>query len=241
MKKQKDKRTTLEMYLNYTFNDTKLLEQALTHTSYANEAQEEDNERLEFLGDAVLELAVSHLLYLHFPQAEEGKLTKARAFLVNEKSLANIAQKIHLGKFIKLGKGEEQQGGRKRPSILADTLEALLGAIYLDSKDFFLTQNIIESLLKPLWPKDINKLEEKKDYKTLLQEFTQENFGDRPVYSLIDSSGPDHAKIFKVKLTLPSPLEDKEFITQAPSIKKAEQLAAKKALTYLQKTYSRGA
>ncbi len=234
MKKHKSNLSELEEYLNYPFRNSQLLEQALTHTSYANESKTEDNERLEFLGDAVLELAVSHLLYLSFPQAEEGKLTKTRAFLVNEKSLARVAHKIKLGQFIRLGKGEEQQGGRKRESILADTLEAILGAIYLDSQDFFLTQKIVAHLLKPFWPKKVEELEEKKDYKTLLQELTQDRFGDRPIYTLVDSFGPDHAKTFKVKLTLPSK-KFPEFFAQAPSIKKAEQQAAKKALFFLQK------
>ncbi|WP_456325014.1 ribonuclease III [Desulfonauticus submarinus] len=215
--------------LNYSFNNKDLLIQALTHTSYANETGTKHNERLEFLGDAVLELAISDILYSKFPQAEEGKLTKARACLVNETSLANLARKLELGKFILLGKGEELQGGREKNSILADTFEALLGAIYLDSKNFFQTKKVISKLFFPLLPKKINTLTEKKDYKTQLQEYTQQKFGDRPIYTLIESSGPDHAKIFKVKVILPTP-QKTEIFAEEQSIKKAEQLAAKKAL-----------
>ncbi|MDQ7033078.1 MAG: ribonuclease III [Desulfonauticus sp.] len=221
--------------LSYNFKKLELFKQAITHTSYANERGTYHNERLEFLGDAVLELAISEILYFKFPQAEEGKLTKARAFLVNETSLAQIARRLKLGEVILLGKGEESQGGRTKNSILADTLEAILGAIYLDSQSFKEVKRVINCLFGPLIPSNLNKLKEKKDYKTLLQEYTQEHFGDRPVYTLIKSTGPDHAKIFHVKVTIPR-VPPLEITTQGYSIKGAEQKAAQKALSILHQT-----
>jgi len=218
----------------YNFKRLELLVQALTHKSYANENNTVDNERLEFLGDAVLELATSELVYTKFPQAREGILTKLRANLVNEKSLANLARKIKLGRYILLGKGEEKQNGRNKDTILADTLEAILGAIYVDSQNFEKSKKIIFDLFCPLLPNNIESIYPEKDYKTLLQEYTQKQFKGLPRYTLINSTGPEHAKVFEVKLTLPDP-QKTTILASASTIKKAEQLAAQKGLSFFQR------
>lgn len=217
----------LEQTLNYTFNRPELLLLALTHSSYANETGEghKNNERLEFLGDAVLELCITEEAYLRFPQGREGDLTRIRAFLVSESSLARLARKIGLAQYILLGKGEEIQGGREREPILADTLEALLGAIFLDG-GFAQAQTVISQLFQDAWPQSI-LTENKKDYKSSLQEITQRLYRSRPVYHLKKSLGPEHAKKYIVSLVLPN---GKEFEAQGTSVKKAEQSAAQLAI-----------
>ncbi len=227
----KDKNLSkLQEKIGYRFNSIELLRQALTHRSFSAENnQEKDNERLEFLGDAVLELTISHILYEKFPCLSEGELTKMRAGLVNELSLAELSNKITLGKYIRLGKGEEKSGGRKKSSILSDTMEAILGAIYLDG-GFKRAFEVIEKLF-------LNKIEQEnfeqkplKDYKSMLQEFTQANSHVLPIYKVLEAKGPDHDKHFTVGLWL-----NEKFLAtgKGKSKKEAEQQAAKKALEVL--------
>lgn len=187
----------LEKKIHYTFRNRHLLEQALTHSSYAHEhhsAKGQDNERLEFLGDAVLELVSSDYLYHNYSGYPEGELTKLRASIVCEPSLARCAQVISLGSFLRLGHGEDATGGRNRASITSDALEALIGAIYLDGG----FANAKEFILRFV----LNDLENKKlfyDSKTILQEIVQRDFPDPLVYDLISESGPDHDKKFTVR------------------------------------------
>ena len=210
-----------EQNIQYTFKNKSLLELALTHSSYANESKNHMayNERLEFLGDAVLQLVTSEKLYTENPHMPEGKMSKTRAALVCEDALANYSKQIELGRFMFLGKGEENTGGRERPSILADAFEALIGAIFLDggivpAKKF---------VLRFLDDKSLHL----QDYKTLLQEIIQQNPGERLSYIVVAESGPDHDKSFTVEVHLNSnPIGKGE----GKSKKQAEQQAAKEAL-----------
>ncbi len=220
----------LEKRLGYRFNSRDLLLQALTHSSYANERNLEHNERIEFLGDAVLELCVSNLLFLRFPRASEGELTRLRAALVSEPSLSRAARAMSLGRFVLLGKGEEQQGGRDRDSVLADTLEAVLGAVYLDS-GYNEAYACIANLFEEYLPERVDVLPVSRDYKSRLQENTQCLFKARPVYTLLESFGPEHEKIYRVQVELPNGIKIE---AQDSSMKKAEQNAAGKALQYLE-------
>lgn len=220
----------LQSKIPYNFKNKGLLEMALTHTSAANELGEttEHNERLEFLGDAVLELCISQELYRRFPDAREGGLTSMRSQLVNQPTLANIARNLSLDKCLRLGKGEESQGGRNKDSLLSDTFEALLGAIYIDS-DLDAALKVVQNSFSQKWG-DLDSGQKTKDYKSQLQEFTQLEYKERPIYSLLDSSGPEHAKIFRVSLLLPS---GRSFEASGSSVKKAEQKAASLALSVL--------
>ncbi len=219
----------LESCLNYSFKDKSLLETALTHSSYANEHKMrpvENNERLEFLGDSVVNLMVSQYLYKKYPEYPEGDLTKIRAMIVCESSLAYAARKIDLGKYILLGKGENLTGGRERDSILADTLEAVTGAIYIDS-DFNTTNNLLLKKFKG----DVIKASLKGtlfvDYKTELQERLQKDKNIKIDYKVYKEEGPDHDKVFFIKICLNS----KELGRgKGKNKKEAEQDAAKNAL-----------
>lgn len=216
-----------EKIIGYKFKDKKLLITALTHSSYKNENHhiEEHNERLEFLGDSVIELCVSEELLKRFQHAREGELTSTRAYLVNESSLATLARKIKLNQFILLGKGEEAQGGRERDANLCDALEALVGAIFLDG-GYLKAKKFVLFLFKEMWPsKCIEKV--KKDYKSHLQEITQKLYKERPKYIVLDSFGPEHAKSYRVQVILPN---NESYEAVGTSIKGAEQLAAKKAI-----------
>lgn len=222
----------LQRDIPYQFRQVKLLEAAMTHSSFANERQEgvEHNERLEFLGDAVLELCISEELYARFPDNREGELTAMRSRLVNQDSLAGLARKIGIHKAILLGKGEEAQGGRERDSLLSDAFEALLGAIFLDG-GFAGARQAVSSLFKGVWPSKSGR-PKTKDGKSRLQEATQHLFKERPVYTLVGSEGPEHDKVFQVRLTLP---DGKEFIACGSSVKRAEQSAALTALGFLER------
>lgn len=223
----------LQRDIPYHFGQVKLLHAAMTHSSYANERQSAvpHNERLEFLGDAVLELCISGELYNRFPDAREGELTAMRSRLVNQETLAALARGIGLDKCIILGKGEESQGGRERSSLLSDAFEALLGAVYLDG-GFAVVRGIVLSLFKERWPAQSAK-SRGKDGKSRLQEVTQQLFKERPIYSLVSSAGPEHDKVFTVRLELPD--EDKTvFIAEGSSVKRAEQTAAHMALGLLE-------
>jgi ribonuclease III len=218
--------------LGYRFKNRDLLDEALRHSSYVNEIKDSgllDNERLEFLGDAVLDLAISHILMNEFRDMNEGDLSKYRATIVNEKGLFIIAKDLNLGDFILLGKGEELTNGRKKPSILANTVEALLGALYLDA-GFDEAKEVIYRLFLPL----INKIEDtslNRDFKSLFQEYTQYAFKSLPEYILSEESGPAHDKTFKVIVCL-----NGKIIANGvgKSKKEAEQKAAKEALSCLE-------
>ncbi|MFP4517441.1 MAG: ribonuclease III [Desulfovibrionales bacterium] len=222
--------TDLQDLIKYKFAQVKLLTQALTHSSFANERQEgEHNERLEFLGDAILDLYVSRELFFRFPDVDEGKLTRLRAGLVNAPTLAELARGLRLGDYLYLGKGEESQGGRERDSLLADSLEALIGAIYLDG-GYEAAAGFMASLYQDMWPQK-PEVPIFKDYKTRLQEFMQKEYQDRPVYTLLESTGPEHAKVYRIRVDLPG----EQFVTaESSSLKKAEQAAARKGLLLLE-------
>ncbi len=221
----------IEKKLGLKFSQPELLFQALTHRSFTAENKNciKDNERLEFLGDAVLELVISHILYKKFGHAhDEGNLTKMRAWLVNEASLAEKARNLNLGALLRLGRGEEMSGGRDKPSILADAFEALIGALYLDrgfEKVFAFTEKVFENLLNLVDTQGLCY-----DYKTALQEFTQSKYHATPVYQLENISGPAHHRTFEVSLFF----DGRQVSTgKGKSKKEAEQQAAKRALEIL--------
>lgn len=220
----------LQRDIPYQFNQVKLLSTALTHSSYANERQNamEHNERLEFLGDAVLELCISDELYKRFPDAREGRLTTMRSKLVKQETLADLAREMGLQDTLALGKGEESQGGRDRDALLSDAFEALLGAIYLDG-GFEAVREVVKLRFQSIWPGN-DENEKPKDNKSRLQEATQEHFKERPVYILLGGEGPEHAKIFKTRLELP---DGSVFEASGTSVKRAEQTAAGAALRAL--------
>lgn len=207
----------IEEKLGYSFKNQNLLQRALTHKSF----NKDNNERLEFLGDAVLDLVVANTLYVDFLHYSEGDLSKLRAALVNEKSLAKIAQYLNLGKYLNLSNSEVNNGGRQKPSLLSNAFEAILGAIYLES-GYEKAQNIAEKIINKIYPNiDIDII---KDYKTKLQEITQAKLAKTPEYKVLSSNGPDHKKEFTIGLFL-----NDELIAQAvgKSKKEAEQIAAK--------------
>jgi ribonuclease III len=218
---------TLEERLGYAFEHPELLEEALRHASYTHEQEElslRDNERLEFLGDAVLDLAISHLLMELFKSAQEGDLSKYRAAVVNEKMLSQVAGDMGLGEFLLLGRGEDMGGGREKTSILADSMEALLGAVYLDG-GFEKSLGIIRILFLPLLMK-LNSADSIEDYKSLLQEYTQDALKARPDYIVIHESGPSHDKLFRVAIFLRGKAVAEG---EGKNKKEAEQRAAREA------------
>lgn len=216
----------LELKLGYKFNNKSLLSNALTHSSYANEARGgiTSNERLEFLGDSVLSIIVSEYIYSEFSSLPEGELTKMRASLVCEKSLCSFSKELELGKFLRLGKGEDKGGGRERPSILADAFEAVLAAIYLDGGMENAKRHVMRFILNELKHTDDEVF---KDYKTALQEIIQRNPEESVTYILTDEKGPDHNKMFTVEVHLNS---NSIGMGVGKSKKQAEQMAAKQAL-----------
>lgn len=213
------------------FKNPEYLELALTHRSYVHEkkwALEKSNERLEFLGDAVLGLCVAELLIKSFPEEPEGTLSKRRAALVNQKQLAKLAEEIELGEALKLGKGEEKTGGRQKKSLLCDAYEAVIGAIYLD-QGMASVHRYIEKVFTPLIPgsKDVKSSQ---DYKTRLQEFFQSEHRRSPRYVVIKESGPDHSKVFEVQIEFN---QEKIAKGKGSSKREAEQAAAKRAFEIL--------
>ncbi|MBO5103502.1 MAG: ribonuclease III [Ruminococcus sp.] len=220
-----DRISKLEKIIGYEFNNKNLIYQALSHSSYANEKKNPSgsNERLEFLGDSVLSIVVSDYLYKNLKVAE-GELTKMRASLVCEKSLHVFAKQIHLGDFLYLGKGEENTGGRERPSILADAFEAVIAAIYLDGGIEPASKHILRFM-----PEDLQHPQKPafSDFKTVLQEIVQKNPEEKVEYVLIGEEGPDHNKRFVVEVRLNSQVIGRG---KGRSKKEAEQLAAKEAL-----------
>lgn len=220
--------TVLGSKLGVTFADSALLQQALTHTSYANERKTDGaahNERLEFLGDAVLDLIVSEYLFRHFGGLPEGELTKARAAIVCEPALARIARELGIGEYLLLGKGEAASGGRERISILADAFEAIIGAIYLDAGFAAASRFVLTRLQDNLTL--VAQGNYAKDFKTLLQEVAQRSGDCKITYEVIGESGPDHSKLFKVAVSVNA---DRLGVGSGKSKKEAEQNAAEQAL-----------
>lgn len=226
----KEKQKKLCERVNISISDDALLQQALTHTSFAHESKSDPkpghNERLEFLGDAVLSLSVSTYIYNRYPEMDEGEMTKLRAKVVCETALAQYAREIELGDCLFLGKGEEVSGGNNRSSILADAVEALIGAVYVDNGwqqaydlAIFLTKNELDKLALSDDTYD--------DYKTKLQELVQKSGNVSVTYKLISESGPSHSKIFNMAVYI----NGEEIASgKGMSKKEAEQLAAKTAL-----------
>ena len=217
----------LEKRIGYTFSNKELIIEALTHKSYKKPY---NNERLEFLGDAVLDLIVGEFLFHKFSGSDEGILSKIRASLVNESGFTLLAKKINLGQFIYLSPAEENNEGRKKPSLLSNAFEAVIGAIYLEG-GLEIAREIVEKLLLETHQKiDLQSLS--KDYKTALQELTQSTHGVTPTYTLLRSFGPDHKKEFEIAIIL-----DEQTIAtaQGKSKKEAQQRAAQIALERLRK------
>ena len=237
-KDEGDPLSDLERRLGYVFRDRSLAQTALTHTSWRNEAPtpaRADNERLEFLGDAVLALVVSDLLMRRLPDSAEGDLTRARAALVSEGGLARAAGTLDLGRFLFVGRGEERTGGRARPSILADALEALMGAVYLDGGLDAVTGAVTLLFQSELADVDSHA---RLDYKSRLQERAQARWQAAPVYQVVAESGPDHDKRFEVALSFAG----REWArASGRSKKEAEQSAAAVALETIEHEPTAGA
>ena len=220
---------SLEKKLGYTFRDRAVLQEALSHSSYANEHRGQglrSNERLEFLGDSILGMVVAEHLFRNHPDLPEGELTRTRAALVCEDSLVEVAQALGLGDYLKLGKGEEAGGGRTRPSIRADAVEAVLAAVYLDGGIGSARKIIQEYILS----KEIAGWKASRDYKTSLQELVQRESGQVLKYRLTGESGPDHNKRFFVEVELNGIAVGSG---EGRSKKEAEQMAAKAAMEKL--------
>ncbi len=222
----------LERKIGYRFRDRRLLETALTHSSYANERRDEgceSYERLEFLGDSILGHVTADFLYRQEPTIPEGRMTRLRAELVCEASLHRIAQRLDLGRFMRLGKGEERTRGRERPSILADMVESLIAAMYLDSGSLEQPRRfILEELLQQA---DLGEQHQSEDYKTMLQELVQRRPNQKIGYELLSESGPDHDKTFCFRVTINGQAVGEG---SGRSKKEAEQMAAKQALEAMQ-------
>lgn len=221
----------LEDVLKYTYNDKSKLVHALTHSSYTNEKNKHlnSNERFEFLGDSVLNIAISEYIFLNNPNLTEGEMTRARASIVCEAPLAKCVTSLGLGKYLLLGKGEELTGGRTRPSILADAFEAIICSIYIDggmekAKEFIYNNlgNLIDEVVKGA---------STTDYKTKLQEILQKKGDNRAVYEVLDEKGPDHNKFFIVQVKVGGGVLGSG---EGKSKKDAEQIAARNAIEKLQ-------
>ena len=222
----------LQDKIGYTFSDLSYLDQAMTHSSYTNEQRVKgisapSNERLEFLGDAVLQIAISEYLYENYKKFREGALTKMRQRLVCERTLAEIAEGLSLGDYINLGNGEEQSGCRKRPKILADALEALIGAVYLDSKES--GKDELGKVVLGLFSEEIISAfaMQKTDYKTMLQQLAEQDGAAFLEYKIISENGPEHDKTFEVAAFVNNNEVGRGI---APTKKEAEMQAAKMAL-----------
>jgi ribonuclease III len=224
--------SSLEAELAYQFKDIRLLQEALQHSSYVNEQRDldlQDNERLEFMGDAVLDLVITHILMHQYPQSREGDLSRMRATIVNESQLAEVAQRLNLGQHLLLGRGETLSQGQEKSSILADALEAVFAAVYLDGglQSAF---DVIERQFAQVISQVGDGLAAE-DFKSRLQELVQIRFKTIPQYTVIAESGPDHDKIFEVRLSIGT------FLTTqgtGKSKKAAEQAAAQVAFEKLE-------
>lgn len=224
---------TIEDCLNYKFNNSDLLKEALTHKSFANEKNHgRDNERLEFLGDAVLQLAVTDILMERFPDDTEGDLSKKRAYLVGESYLAPIAKSLKIQEFLYLGKGEKNTGGQNKPRLLASALEAIIGAIYMDSD-----LNQSKKFIKDIFNKQLESTScencqpmNSQDFKTQLQEKVWQIYQCIPQYKLTQSEGPDHNPTFYMSVSIDGKVIANGF---GKNKKEAQQMAAQKALTQI--------
>jgi ribonuclease III len=231
---------SLEDALGHRFSNRALLEQALTHTSFARESPTaaEDNEQMEFLGDAVLQLVASQELYQRFPHYHEGELSKLRAHLVNARHLVHCAQQLHLGSYLRLGRGEEKTGGRHKAALLSDAVEALLAALYLDGgiepARAFIHSHILEPELDRLSAEPTVVLSS--DHKSRLQELLRASGRPEPRYEVVSEEGPAHCRNFTMQVNVLDSGNQTEFSTQGSgnSKKAASQLAAEKALERLQ-------
>jgi len=238
---------TLEITIGHVFARRELLEQALTHSSQAREIEAlrpsaavrfGDNEQLEFLGDAVLGLVTTEELFRRFPQFSEGQLSKLRAHLVSKNHLISVAGRLSLGRYLRLGRGEEKSGGRNKSALLVDALEAIIGAVYLDAgletvRSLILTRIILPELETFVSSGTAGKIT---DYKSALQERLQAEGRPQPVYVLVNETGPEHQKTFTIEARLLTPRNGKtEFTARAKGAtkKNAEQDAAKQVLEYL--------
>ena len=214
------------------FNDSQLVRRALTHSSYVNENPEiqEDNERLEFLGDAALDFVIASWIYRHYPEMDEGQLTRLRSALVRTEQLAAFAEEIHLGEAVLLGHGEESSGGRARQALLCDAFESIMGALYIDSG-----LEAVAAFLEPRLPGAVDQAMEDEslmDDRSLLQIWAQAELGETPRYRTIDSTGPDHDREFVVEVSLG---EQPAAQGRGKSKQEAAQAAASEALRTLQK------
>jgi ribonuclease III len=219
----------LQRDLGYSFKDPALLLRCLTHVSYDRKKGEGHNEVLEFLGDAVLDLAVSDLLMQRNPDKSEGDLSRMRAALVNASVLAEKAALLDLGAFLRIGKGEERSGGRTKPSILAGAFEALLGGVYQDGG-----YQAARAVVERYFAADVTtKTLGQHDYKTRLQEISQRLFGEPPVYRIVSEAGPDHERVFVTEIAVGGKVLGKG---EGRSKKQSEQQAARKALDALKKS-----
>src|SRR5437763_960242 len=241
--------TALEAALGYSFQRPELLERALTHSSHAHEesksagentgTEKQDNEQFEFLGDAVLGLVTSELLFDRFPGFHEGQLSKLKAHLVSAGHLVKAATRFDLGRFLRLGRGEERSGGRSKSALLSDALEAVIAALYLDSGFERTREFIIRQVLEPELEHVITEGDGEfslTDYKSALQELLQATGRAQPVYVTVKEEGPDHRKTFTVEARIyPQGQSRPEYVSRAEGAtkKKAEQLAAKQALDYM--------
>lgn len=223
---------TLLKNLNLNFSNQALLRQAFIHRSYLNEVKDDlrSNERLEFLGDSVLSLVTSTYIYQKRTQDEEGDLTNLRSYIVKTKSLSEASEKLSLGQYLEMSKGEEMSGGRTNTQLLANTYEALLGAIYLD-QGFEVAKRFVQETLLPLFEEEIQK-GPPKDAKSALQEIAQEQTKQSPHYTILKTTGPDHAKHFTVGVFINGVEMGKG---EGSSKQEAEESAAAEALQKLQK------
>ena len=222
----------LQQKLNIHFENKELLYQAFTHSSYVNEHRRKrftDNERLEFLGDAVLELSVSQFLFENYPKMSEGELTKLRASIVCEPSLVIFANELNFGQFVLLGKGEEITGGRERPALLADVFEAFVGALYLDKG----LDDAVCFLEKVVFPKvEVGAFSHVMDFKSQLQEMVQQSNNGTLFYEIVDEKGPAHNRTFVSRVLLN---EQEIGLGRGKSKKEAEQQAAQSAMMAMKK------
>jgi ribonuclease III len=236
---------TLEEVLGYQFKRPELLQQALTHSSQAREfealkpaetTRAADNEQLEFLGDAVLSLVTTEELFQRFPHFREGELSKLRAHLVSEKHLISVAQRLELGSYLRLGRGEEKSGGRHKTALLVDALEAVLGAVYLDGGMADARRFVLQRIVNPELERNGSSLPVT-DYKSALQEKLQANGRPQPTYVMVKEHGPDHSKTFTVEARLHKTdhYGKAAFVGRAEGStkKNAEQDAARQVLEYL--------
>ena len=240
--------TALQAALGHKFRRPELLERALTHSSRAHEdakaagqegAEKFDNEQFEFLGDAVLGLVVSHLLFERFPSCHEGQLSKLKAHLVSARHLVDVGVRMNLGQHLRLGRGEERSGGRTKSTLLSDAIEAVIAALYLDAglekTRAFIVAQVLEPELTRIGTENDGDFTVT-DYKSALQELLQSSGRAQPLYVTVKEEGPDHRKTFTVEARIYQLGQNKsEFVTRAEGAtkKKAEQLAAKQALEYL--------